>query len=274
LPYTTTEEFVEEMLNHLLEKGPIPTRREFLGSSMEVLFEQIWARVKSRNFDFDARVFLSLIMNLSANASILDLGAGNNNFLPAMADRAARRDISYYATDYFTSTQESLDKGHVRFVCQPSPDKLPDVGPFALILLRRVAHHLPDFTAIAEEIKRSLKHDGLLVLIEDTYDDSSSSILSEMFPLVDRELTEQFYASLNDQQKIRFLQFNDFYSNYVYHNWTTMPLPMAHKTMSQWEEELSYLGLTLHLRYNMGFPKNVYNIHQAATGILCFRKDT
>ena len=143
--FESTADFVEQMLKHLVERGADSTRETFMRGAMRDSFRRIWQRVGTRNFDYDAAVFLPLVAALPANACVLDFGAGNNNFLPAIASRAARSDVTYYATDYFVSTQEPLTKGRAEFVRQPEPDELPDVGPFDLIVLRRVAHHIPDF---------------------------------------------------------------------------------------------------------------------------------
>jgi SAM-dependent methyltransferase len=269
--FASTEEFAEKMLKHLFETGLNSTRQEFFNDQMMPHFQRIYDRVKHRNFDYDGKVFLPFIQKLPPNASVLDFGAGNNNFLPAMANRLGREDIEYYATDYFVNEGKSLDKGSVKFIHQPSANELPKDRYFDFIFLRRVAHHILDFELIIKEIKSRFRPNGLLVLIEDSYDDKDSSIYPEMESLVDKELTEKFYQDLTPKQKIKLLQFNDFYSNYLYHNWTSMPLPMNHKTFSEWDDELKNLGMEPFAKYNMGFPRNIYNLHQAATGILCYK---
>lgn len=269
--FASTEDFVEKMLKNLFQNGLYSTRQKFFNNQMKPHFQRIYSRVKHKNFVYDEKVFLPFIQNLPANACVLDFGAGNNHFLPAVANHSGREDIEYYATDYFIEKGEVLDKGIVKLIYQPTPTELPKNIFFDFIFLRRTAHHLLDFKLIIEEIKVHLTPNGLLVLIEDSYDDKDSSIYPEMKFLVDKELTQNFYLDLTPQQKIKFLQFNDFYSNYLYHDWTSMPLPLNHKTFSEWEEVLRNSGIEVQAKYNMGFPKNIYNLHQAATGILCCR---
>ncbi|MBC8184851.1 methyltransferase domain-containing protein [candidate division KSB1 bacterium] len=197
--FSSTEEFVEKMLRHLIENGLDSTRQKFFNDHMMPHFHRIYGKVKPRNFAYDGKVFLPFIQNLPPNSFVLDFGAGNNNFLPAIANRSGREDIEYYATDYFVDERKSLDRGRVKFIHQPRPYELPKDRYFDFIFLRRTAHHIPDFEVIIEEIKIHLKH----------------------------------------------------------------------KTFSGWEDELRNSGMGICLKFNMGFPKSFYNLHQPATGILC-----
>jgi hypothetical protein len=272
LSFPDTCSFVSELLIGLRDKGLTEITGSVFNCQMRLRFDHMYQKVIDHRFDFDAKVMLAILQRLPLRASVLDFGAGNNHFLQAMSRCVARPDISYFASDYFVS-EIAPNGGGVQWIKQPGPYELPPHdSPFDLILLRRTAHHILDFRRLIPKLYAAMSAASHLTLIEDSFSENELELWSEITPLVDKELTATFHRSLSNREKINFLQFNDFYTNYLYHSWTNMPLPLKHKSCSEWKELFFDTGFDLAETYNLGFPKTGLNLHQSATMVFCWTK--
>jgi len=266
--FESTERYIAQMLDSLQKYGPGKTRKLFFEpDAIKNAHKKIYTRHTALKYDFDATALLPLIKELESNASILDVGAGFNNFLPQVKKLAGRTDLNYYATAPFVN---GTSKDGVIFLHQPGPYTLP-AGSYDVIILRAALHHVEDVEKMIEQIRKKLKPSGKLVLIEDSFDDLNTSIWSETEHMSNELLNTQF-NHLTDEQKINFLIFNDWYANHLYHAWNTMPLPFYHKSHSGWTNKLSQLGMRFLSSLNMGFPTNQYAMHQPSTLIMVFQQ--
>jgi SAM-dependent methyltransferase len=175
------------------------------------------------------------------------------------------------ATDHFVDQPEHKTCEKVQFLTQPDPLLLPDSPPLDLILLRRVAHHLTDLYGVLTNIHSRLKPGGHLILIEDSFNEQPQELPAGVRTMVDTQLTRSFRQTLSIAQRLTFLRFNDFYTNHLFHGWTSMPLPLGHQTFGSWIETLRVAGFRLVSAFDCGFPLGQYNLHQAATGFLLFQ---
>jgi hypothetical protein len=263
------QRFVQALLQSLRRFGTDETRQRFL-TPLKPSFDRLYGSVRPRRFDFDAKFFVPWLQRLQAGGVVLDFGAGDNSFLPAIAARVDRNDLDYFACDFFTDNSFSSSRAGVTFLGQPSATMLPELPPPNLVLLRRSAHHMQDLGIVLRSIRSRLAPAGQLVLIEDTFNESYAGWNPQMDGMVDEELTASFRCHLSHEQKIQFLKFNDYYSNHVFHGWRSMPLPLAHTDITGWVEKLGAERFTLAESLDLGFPITTLNLHQAATGILRF----
>jgi SAM-dependent methyltransferase len=268
--FPNTTALVEAILGSLVESGAEATRRAFFEGSQRASFDELYARVQPRRFEFDGQIVVPWLQQLPFEARVLDFGAGNNQFLPAVATCANRHDVSYFASDFFAQRTDLAGAGCVQFLRQPSPTDLPACGPLQLIMLRRTAHHLEELGQVLRSVRSGLAPGGVLLLIEDTFDEADPTVSPALREMVDDELTGRFCRDLSAAQRISFLKFNDLYANYLFHGWTSMPLPLNHKSLAGWVSALDEEGFTLLDWQYLGFPTGSFNLHQAATGVVRF----
>lgn len=269
--FCSAQQFVQTLLSTMTENGVEQGKRQLFCQKNRKHFEKYYQTIQANCFKFDAIVINSIFSALPLNASVLDFGAGNNLFLPNMLKASKRLDLNAYATDYHHTHDTCYSS--VKLVKQPAPDRMPNVGKLDIILMRRVAHHIDDMSRLLSEMRKKLKKNGKLILIEDTY--LKSKVLAAVSKgYRDPFLTKNFQDKLSDKQKIQFLKINDYYSNYIFHDWTQMPLPLQHQSIDHWNKNLSQYAFSLSEYYYMGFPKKEFNLHQAATGIMIYTLTT
>lgn len=269
--YSGTDDYVKEMLLSLVDKGPEHTRNVFFREEcLRRAHDRIYSRIDQSRYKFDSSVLVPLIIKLPAEAKVLDAGAGFNRFLPAVAELAGRKDVNYLATDPFVTPDKPDDRVH--FVRQPGPYQFPEEACLCdLIIFRAVMHHVENIELMIDEVRRTLRPSGKLIIIEDSFDDMSDTIWDGVVPMTDHILVGAF-NDLTIKRRLDFLRFNDWYSNHLYHNWNGMALPCNHKPLGDWKDTMDKLGMELEECFNLGFPNNDYAVHQPFTLAMIYKK--
>ncbi len=206
---------------------------------------------------------------LKSDAVVVDLGAGNNVFGATMASQL--RHVKVVGVDIM-DYHESRAIPNLSYLKQPAPTKLPEeikAHSVDVITVNAVLHHVDSdlLPGLLAEIRRVLKPDGKVIVIEDTY--------SEHLPLqgvTDEALTQGFLNLVHRYGPgfaKDFFTFNDWYSNIVVHKWDGMATPYEFRSIEEWQGVFKNAGFFSVDVQNLGFPATGF--HKPSLGIVVVR---
>lgn len=142
-------------------------------------------------------------------------------------------------TDLGVFTKRS-NNSKVEFMVQPSLTEVPfEKESVDTAILSMVLHHIENNNQkdLLNNIKSSLKKNGSIILIEDTYPEKYSS------NDVDNIMKDYLAFSNEDKKKILF--FYDWFGNKLMRNRTNYPIIFNYKTMEEWTRFFQGLGFQL-----------------------------
>lgn len=193
------------------------------------------AYAHARNAKFTA--FAELLSPWVRPGLVCDVGAGGTQLVTEISARYGT--VSrYVATDIWGAP---VAHGDVSFVVQPSLDRLPlEDGSASTILATGMLHHMaaPVRASLLADMKRSLSHDGVVVMLEETYPEGSW--------LPRSEFDERFH-NLAESERRSFLAATDWWGNRVMKNLPHVPLPCTFLDLGQWRSVLADEGFVIRM---------------------------
>ncbi len=142
-----------------------------------------------------------------------------------------------YVTDLYSSTTRSKNQ-KISFVVQPSSTKMPfSKNSVDTVILSMVLHHLTikQQKAMIKNLRKYLKKDGMILLIEDTFPEK---IDSNKYTKVIKN-----FLGFNILDKKRILYFYDWFGNRLMRNRDSIHLFYNYKTMEEWKEIFERYGM-------------------------------
>lgn len=186
---------------------------------------------RGRKFDSFSRIIQPYVIG-----QVLDVGAGGPDLLERLAADTRT------CTDIMKSDREVAGISHV---IQEFPFALPfEDESFDTVLMTGMAHHLneSDRGRLLRDISRCLRHDGRIVMIEETFSESAGCGNS-------REKNMKVLGTTFDRlaraDRFAFLCFTDWWGNRVMKASDSIPLPMTFLDLEQWKSELTLAGLSV-----------------------------
>lgn len=129
---------------------------------------------------------------------------------------------------------------NIELIVQPLPTKIPfNKKSVDTVILSMVLHHLEneDQKDLLKSIIFSLKKNGVIVLIEDTYPEDC------LLNGLDKIMKD--YLKFNNENKKKILFFYDWFGNKLMRNRDNLPIIFNYKTMEEWENFFEDQGLQL-----------------------------
>ena len=204
---------------------------------------------------------MELVKGSIAGPVVVDIGCGTGSLSAAIAREipGVEKVIATDVKDYRTIIDDSVE-----FRFQPDPQTIPVASNTAdTVVLSFVLHHVEknDLGRFLGEIKRILKNDGKVVIIEDTYSNTGRSEYNSDYL--------KLFLKLDEQQKIKALAFNDWLGNTVFRG-MAIGLPYNFRSMEEWEKVFRAAGLSLAAQQSLGIREN--SMHFAPVGVFVLNK--
>ncbi len=167
---------------------------------------------------------------------VVDVGGRTNDFVEQIL--LIKKGIKKaYVTDIDFFSSES--KNHkIKFIVQESNTKIPfKKNSINTFILSMVLHHLKgmDQRNLIKNICSSLKENGKVILIEDSYPEGKT--IEEY----SNNITEFLKFNTEDRKKI--LSFYDWFGNRLMRNRDNMPLFYRYRSMEEWKKIFEEEGL-------------------------------
>ena len=239
--------------------------------SKDPAFAAAYHRYKSETKYDTAYSQISDLLDLpNAGGVVLDIGAGDLSLTTEIAKH--RTNSQVIGVDIFPQQPPTLP--NIRYIYQVDPLHIKGIedGTVDVGVMHEVLHHIPygDTQAFLKELRRVLKPNGRIVLIEDTFSTNDSLLRDD--PYIDLDATQEFKRLLEvygvEFATRYFLPFNDWYGNHLIHRHFDMPLPNNFHSMEEWDAIFKASGFqTLYSVYT-GFPAKSF--HKPSIGIFVF----
>lgn len=202
---------------------------------------------------------------LQHDAVILDWGAGTNSLGDLLIKDHAECNVVGIDVEIYPNliTHDNLD-----FIQQTKATEVPKIisdKSVDLIIMNGVAHHIKmeDFSSIIKSMKRVLKPNGLVMIIEDTYSEKLTVDVD-----YDKDFTQGFFnLSYNDRQN--FFKFICWYGNILVNRLDGMPRPENFNTVEDWIKIFKSNKLIPTRIYTYGFLKGM--LHKPPQAIMVFK---
>ena len=194
-------------------------------------FAAAYAGARAAKFD----AFAELIGPYVRHGLVCDVGAGDTQLISRLETAAGER---YLATDVVGVPDVSADR-RLSFVLQPAADRLPVPDATATtVLATGMLHHMdaPTRSRLLTDIRRCLRPDGVLVLLEETFPAE---------PWESRSPVDERFQALPDAERRAFLALTDWWGNRVMKNLPAVPLPCTFLDLAGWEVLLPKAGLAV-----------------------------
>jgi len=167
---------------------------------------------------------------------IVDVGGRNPDFIEQIV--LLKKEIKKaYLTDIDLFSSES--KNHkIKFLLQEDKTKIPFAkNAINTFILSMVLHHLKSFDQrnLIKNMVSSLKHDGKIILIEDSYPESKD--------IKGHSRNINNFLRFTPDEKKRILSFYDWFGNRLMRNRDNTPLFYKYRTMEEWKDIFEGEGL-------------------------------
>jgi ubiquinone/menaquinone biosynthesis C-methylase UbiE len=156
-------------------------------------------------------IYTSKIQKLVGKNKIknyLDIGCGNGKVTAEVGKKLGLKKENIFGTDFDSFNSQKYNRTNVNMTYKPiEGNKYPfRKNSMDLVTIVNVLHHVDDFSLLLDELKRILKKDGMIMIIEpDVYDYSD-------IMLVDVE--HQMYPQVYNNEETKITENNNYVSKY------------------------------------------------------------
>jgi len=208
-------------------------------------------------------ITMALIEDYVTGPTIVDIGCDNNVLAETIAGKINARIIG-------TDTRDSGGKPRspkVEFRLQNSEAEIPIRGHECIdtVLLISMIHHVDSHLIgkFFEEIKRVVKSDGRIVIVEDTYSENIEASHNC------NNLLEKFFA-IAPEKRDRALRIIDWIGGVLIPGDIGMHHPFNLKSMEEWEKTFEENGFEVVKKEFVGFNKG--RLHLNPQGVFVLKK--
>lgn len=180
-------------------------------------------------------VFADMIGPHVRHGLVCDVGAGGTQLIELLAAGGGNR---YVATD-IVGEGPTTDDARLSFELQPAPDRLPlPEASATTVLATGMLHHMDAAIrrSLLADIRRCLRPDGVLVLLEETYPAQ---------PWSSRSDADAAFQALDAAERWAFLAVTDWWGNRVMKNLPDVPLPCTFLDLGGWDSILLHADLAV-----------------------------
>jgi len=261
------EKFVEDFFAEIKN---LDSKRE-----LNKIYQKKLKRYRNENLNLakPEDMFLEIIKNdLRKAKTVLDFGCGKLTFLKNMAEK--NPDIKKLIGVDLRS-HPMLKDIDARIEFFRSLDDIADTS-VDLVIIKLVLHHLDneeEARIIFKELRRVLKADGKMIILEETFPDAvySETEIKKYLAKFNLQLSESTidFLQLSREDRIEFLFINDWLMN-LQNDY--MPWTGQYRSIEEWKEMIESIGFVEEYSHFLGAIKHRKR-KQGMTAELIFRTE-